>query len=281
MTLAQDQVDRPPPDAGTVTVTVRVLDHSGKPTTTVADGPITLFHPERRPPPGAAHDHANLGTVHPTPPGRLARARHVSPPGRPTVRFGAPAVFRGRCRAEDGPGATVAGRGRPRRPAAASGSVPLSVLTQSMEPTLPAGTLAVVDPRPEDSDRGRRQVPTRVRPPRGRPHRVVAIRSSSDGTRQLVFRGDAHDVATPSLSARPDPWCPLVQRAVARGRQPGGERVAALAPAAARRTAPAYGVMIVTDGVDGPRRLVALVVATGVDHARRHFQLQAGWPPVV
>lgn len=44
ITLAPDQVRPAAPDAGTVTVTVRVLDDSGKPTDeVVADGPITLF----------------------------------------------------------------------------------------------------------------------------------------------------------------------------------------------------------------------------------------------
>jgi signal peptidase len=87
-----------------------------------------------------------------------------------------------------------------------TGSVPLSVLTQSMEPTLPPGTLVVVRPvAPADVrigdvvtyqlESGRPEVVT---------HRVVAIDSSSDGTRRFVFRGDANDAvdAEPVIPAQ-------------------------------------------------------------------------------
>ncbi|PYY37468.1 signal peptidase I [Curtobacterium sp. MCPF17_046] len=76
----------------------------------------------------------------------------------------------------------------------ATGSVPLSVLTQSMEPTLPPGTLVVVRPvAPEDIRVGDVVTYQLVS---GRPevvtHRVVAIGASSDGSRTFVFRGDAN-----------------------------------------------------------------------------------------
>lgn len=79
----------------------------------------------------------------------------------------------------------------------ATGSTPLTVLTSSMEPTFPPGTLLVV--RPVDTDRvepgdvltyqlesGEAAVVT---------HRVVQVVSSSDGTRAFVMQGDANDAA--------------------------------------------------------------------------------------
>ena len=76
----------------------------------------------------------------------------------------------------------------------ATGSTPLTVLTSSMEPTFPPGTLLVV--RPVDTDlvepgdvltyqieSGEAAVVT---------HRVVQVVSSSDGTRSFVMRGDAN-----------------------------------------------------------------------------------------
>lgn len=76
----------------------------------------------------------------------------------------------------------------------ATGSTPLTVLTSSMEPTFPPGTLLVV--RPVDTDlvepgdvltyqleSGEAAVIT---------HRVVQVVSSSDGARSFVMRGDAN-----------------------------------------------------------------------------------------
>jgi signal peptidase len=73
-----------------------------------------------------------------------------------------------------------------------TGSVPLTILTQSMEPTLPPGTLIVV--RPVDTDdlqvgdvatyqirSGEAAVIT---------HRITAVASESDGTRSFTFQGD-------------------------------------------------------------------------------------------
>jgi signal peptidase len=82
----------------------------------------------------------------------------------------------------------------------ATGSVPLTVLTQSMEPTLPPGTLLVVRPTPvEDVHVG--DVVT-YQMESGRPavvsHRVVSIATASDGTRSFVLKGDANAVADPA-----------------------------------------------------------------------------------
>ena len=79
----------------------------------------------------------------------------------------------------------------------ATGSMPLTVLTQSMEPTLPPGTLVVV--RPVATDRievgdvvtyqitsGQAAVVT---------HRVIAVSSSSDGGRTFTTKGDNNAVA--------------------------------------------------------------------------------------
>lgn len=79
----------------------------------------------------------------------------------------------------------------------ATGSMPLTVLTQSMEPTLPPGTLLVVRPTPVDAIRVGDVVTYQIAS--GRPevvsHRVVSIATASDGTRSFVLRGDANAVA--------------------------------------------------------------------------------------
>ncbi|MFJ3383706.1 MULTISPECIES: signal peptidase I [unclassified Curtobacterium] len=74
----------------------------------------------------------------------------------------------------------------------ASGSMPLTVLTQSMEPTLPPGTLLVVRPTPIEDIRVGDVVTYQI--VSGQPavisHRVVSIASSSDGSRTFVLKGD-------------------------------------------------------------------------------------------
>lgn len=88
----------------------------------------------------------------------------------------------------------------------ATGSVPLTVLTQSMEPTLPPGTLVVV--RPTDADdvaigdvvtyQLRSGDPTVVT------HRVVGRTTTSDGSRAFVLQGDgnAEPDAAPVIPAQ-------------------------------------------------------------------------------
>ncbi|AJW78601.1 signal peptidase I [Clavibacter michiganensis] len=73
-----------------------------------------------------------------------------------------------------------------------TGSVPLTILTQSMEPTLPPGTLIVVRPVDTDTlqigDVATYQI--RSGDPAVITHRILAIASESDGTRTFTFKGD-------------------------------------------------------------------------------------------
>lgn len=77
-----------------------------------------------------------------------------------------------------------------------TGSVPLSVLTQSMEPSLPPGTLLVVRPVAVDDIRVGDVVTYQITS--GEPavvsHRVVGVTASSTGTRTFVLKGDANAV---------------------------------------------------------------------------------------
>ncbi len=79
---------------------------------------------------------------------------------------------------------------------AAAGATPMTVLTKSMEPTYPPGTLVIVKPLPvEDVSIG--DVIT-YQIASGRPevvtHRVVSIISTSDGERRFVTQGDNNAV---------------------------------------------------------------------------------------
>ena len=83
----------------------------------------------------------------------------------------------------------------------ATGSMPLTVLTQSMEPTLPPGTLLVVRPTPIDDIRVGDVVTYQI--VSGQPavvsHRVVSVSSSSsDGERTFVLKGDNNAEADPA-----------------------------------------------------------------------------------
>ena len=80
---------------------------------------------------------------------------------------------------------------------AIAGAMPLTVLTSSMEPSLPPGTLIVVKPIETDNivrgdvityqiESGKAGVIT---------HRVTAITNSSDGTRTFTLKGDNNDIA--------------------------------------------------------------------------------------
>lgn len=75
-----------------------------------------------------------------------------------------------------------------------TGSIPLTVLTQSMEPALPPGTLLVVRPTPLDAVRVGDVLTYQIRS--GHPevisHRVVSVASSSNGERTFVVKGDAN-----------------------------------------------------------------------------------------
>ncbi|PZE26649.1 signal peptidase I [Curtobacterium sp. MCLR17_042] len=80
-----------------------------------------------------------------------------------------------------------------------TGSVPLTVLTSSMEPGMPPGTLAVV--RPVDpSDIGVGDIVTyqiRVDRPGVISHRVVAVAIGADGRRLFTFKGDNNSAVDP------------------------------------------------------------------------------------
>ncbi|MFB9650370.1 signal peptidase I [Curtobacterium pusillum] len=82
----------------------------------------------------------------------------------------------------------------------ATGSTPLTVLTQSMDPTLPPGTLLVVRPTPVDAIRVGDVVTYQITS--GQPavisHRVVSIESSSDGSRTFTLKGDNNALADPA-----------------------------------------------------------------------------------
>ena len=81
----------------------------------------------------------------------------------------------------------------------ATGSMPLTVLTQSMEPTLPPGTLLVVRPTPVEDIQVGDVVTYQI--VSGQPavisHRVVSVSSSSDGGRTFVLKGDNNAKADP------------------------------------------------------------------------------------
>ncbi|WP_156794859.1 signal peptidase I [Curtobacterium sp. BH-2-1-1] len=81
----------------------------------------------------------------------------------------------------------------------ATGSTPLTVLTQSMDPTLPPGTLLVVRPTPVEDIRIGDVVTYQITS--GQPavisHRVVSVASSSDGSRTFTLKGDNNALADP------------------------------------------------------------------------------------
>lgn len=83
----------------------------------------------------------------------------------------------------------------------ATGSMPLTVLTQSMEPTLPPGTLLVVRPTAVDDIEVGDVVTYQI--VSGQPavisHRVVSVSSSSNGERTFVLKGDNNAKADPHL----------------------------------------------------------------------------------
>jgi signal peptidase I len=78
---------------------------------------------------------------------------------------------------------------------AATGAVPLTVLTSSMEPTLPPGTLVVSRPVPMDQVHLGSVVTYQLES--GKPalitHRVIEVRASSDGGHTFVTKGDNND----------------------------------------------------------------------------------------
>ena len=82
---------------------------------------------------------------------------------------------------------------------AAAGATPLTVLTSSMEPHLPPGTFIVVRPTPVDDIHIGSVVTYQIES--GKPevitHRVVEIRSESNGSRTFITKGDNNDDPDP------------------------------------------------------------------------------------
>lgn len=87
---------------------------------------------------------------------------------------------------------------------AATGSTPMTVLTSSMEPTYPPGTLVIVKPIDEADIRIGDAITYQITS--GRPevvtHRVISIISSSDGERRFVTQGD-NNAAPDAAAVRP------------------------------------------------------------------------------
>jgi signal peptidase len=83
------------------------------------------------------------------------------------------------------------------------GATPYTVLTGSMRPSMPPGTLVVTRPRPIEDIRLGDVVTYQVESGRSAvvTHRVVGLGSSSDGEEVLVVRGDANNVDDPLVRA--------------------------------------------------------------------------------
>jgi signal peptidase len=80
-----------------------------------------------------------------------------------------------------------------------AGAVPMSILTSSMEPTLPPGTLVVVKPTPVSQIAVGDVMTYQIRSgdPAVISHRVIAVNSLSDGTFSFVTKGDNNAEADP------------------------------------------------------------------------------------
>lgn len=80
---------------------------------------------------------------------------------------------------------------------AATGSAPMTILTGSMTPTYPPGTLIIV--KPVDPSTLSIGDPITYQIESGKPavvtHRIIAITSISDGTRTFTTKGDANSAA--------------------------------------------------------------------------------------
>ncbi|MFB2584528.1 signal peptidase I [Herbiconiux liukaitaii] len=76
-------------------------------------------------------------------------------------------------------------------------AIPLTVLTSSMEPGLPPGTLLIVKPVATDDIRVGDVVTYQIRPnvPGVITHRVTSVNLAADGTRTFIFKGDNNSVA--------------------------------------------------------------------------------------
>jgi signal peptidase I len=77
----------------------------------------------------------------------------------------------------------------------ASGSTPMTILTSSMEPRLPPGTLIVVKPTPAEKITVGDAMTYQIRSgdPAVVTHRVISVSSSSDGSFSFITQGDNND----------------------------------------------------------------------------------------
>lgn len=88
----------------------------------------------------------------------------------------------------------------------ASGSTPMTILTSSMEPRLPPGTLIVVKPTPAEKITVGDAMTYQIRSgdPAVVTHRVISVSSSSDGSFSFITQGDNNDSPdeTPVIEAQ-------------------------------------------------------------------------------
>ncbi len=83
-----------------------------------------------------------------------------------------------------------------------AGATPMTILTTSMEPRLPPGTLIVVKPTPIGQIRVGDVMTYQIHSgdPAVVSHRVVTIASSSDGTKSFITKGDNNAEADPPVA---------------------------------------------------------------------------------
>ena len=155
----------------------------------------------------------------------------------------------------------------------ATGSMPLTVLTQSMEPTLPPGTLLVVRPTPIDDIRVGDVVTYQI--VSGQPavvsHRVVSVSSSSDGERTFVLKGDNNAEADPApvtaVQIRGVVWYSVPEIGIVNQVVNGSRSWLIPAVAGVLLT---YGAVMMTAGfVSAARRRRAGTGRVGASHGRR------------
>ncbi len=83
-----------------------------------------------------------------------------------------------------------------------AGATPMTILTTSMEPKLPPGTLIVVKPTSIDQIRVGDVMTYQIRSgdPAVISHRVISINASSDGTKSFITKGDNNAEADPPVA---------------------------------------------------------------------------------
>jgi signal peptidase I len=139
-----------------------------------------------------------------------------------------------------------------------SGSTPMTILTSSMEPRLPPGTLIVVKPTPADQIAIGDVMTYQIRSgdPAVVSHRVIGVSSSSDGGLSFTTQGDNNDSPdqNPVIEAQirgvvwySVPWVGYVSTAV------NGQNRSWIVPATAIALL-AYAGFMVVSGVVGTVR---------------------------